>query len=252
MSTIRLLIMNLNNKQLIIILFTYWKNILNNYKEFKHITIFSSINANLYITFKNYIRNYLSNYTGGETSRYLDNFFINTLYRYQYEKDALILQNIVSLPNVNNSIHKLCIRRLNSNIYKWYLYSLSPINNYTLVKIMLDDSIKYSNIDTLSCLRILSIASKKHSDIIIDLINNYVETIVERIATISLIENDIYVEYITHLLSFYIFRGSKNKALKIYLLYKNKNIPSRIRKLCEYSMRYKYGRYLVCNHGIIY
>lgn len=236
---------------IIIILFNYWKNILTTYKEFKHLCIFSATNSNSYNLFKNYIRNYLSNYKGGEKRKYLDHFFINTLYRYKYEKDALILRNMVQLPNVNNSINKLCIRRLNSDLYKWYLYSLSKINSYNLINTLFEHSIKKYNIKIFSSLRILSIVSKKHNNIIVDLINNYVDAIVDNIAIISIIDDNVYKEYIINILSFYIFRGDKNKPLKVYSIYKTKNIPSQIKRYCEYSIRYKYARYLLCNHGIV-
>lgn len=244
----------MDNNSLISILLDNWKYTFTTYKEFQLLIVFSSSNSFISKIFRNYIRVYLSNYNSVE-KKMIDVFFINTLYKYRSPQDALILKKIVQHHQINNIIYKLCRRRLDSNIYKWYLASLSKINSYNLLKSVFDYSSKYANLEVLSSLRLLSLTNKTHNTIIIDMVNSYVENIIDnRLEYITNIDEDIiiYNPHIYHLFMYYIFRGSKNKALRIYKLYTNKNISRPIRKLCQYSLQYKYGMYLTKHHGIIF
>lgn len=244
----------MGNKVQIPILLDNWKYTFTTYKEFQLLIVCNSTSSTISKIFRNYIIDYLSNYNSVDKKR-IDIFFINTLYKYRTPQDALILQKIVQRNNLHNIIYKLCSKRLNSDIYKWYLASLSKINSYNLLKSVFDYSSKYANLEVLSSLRLLSLTNKTHNTIIIDMVNSYVENIIDnRLEYITNIDEDIivYNPHIYHLFMYYIFRGSKNKALRIYKLYTNKNISRLIRNLCEYSLRYKYGFYLTKHHGIIY
>ena len=245
----------MDNIVIIPILLDNLNTIVNKYKDLKLLIVFSSTNSKIYKIYKNYIRRYLSCYHVVENRIIIDVFYINHLYRYKCEKDAIILRNMIKLPNVNNTINKLCIRRLKGDLYKGYLQSLSKINSYNLLKSVFDYSSKHSNIEVFNSLRLLSTSSKTHNTTIIDMVNNYVEHIIDNmIEYITNMDEDIliYNPHIYNLFVYYIFRGSKNKSLRIYKIYTNNNISRSIRKLCEYSLRYKYGSYLTRHHGIVF
>ena len=123
----------MDNKVLIPVLLDNWTYTFSTYKDFQLLKIFSSCSSLISNIFRNYIRYYLSNYDLVK-KKMIDVFFINTLYKYRTPQDALILQKIVQRKDLHNIIYKLCSKRLNSDIYKWYLASLSKINSYNLLK----------------------------------------------------------------------------------------------------------------------
>ena len=49
----------------------------------------------------------------------------------------------------------------------------------------------------------------------------------------------------------YIVYSKMSNAYQIYQLYKDRTLPSQIRTLCMTTMRYKYGKYLTINYGLI-